>query len=128
MLDQKGIDMTPQEAKTILDFLADGVNPETGEVLSGQNLYNQPRIIRALFLASSALEVRTRKEMKKKGLPANAGKPWSEEEDNRLLAAYDGGLPIPELAEAHGRTRSAISSRLVKFGRLEEDAAVSRRA
>ncbi len=120
--------MTPQEAKTILDFLADGVNPETGEVLSGQDIYNQPRIIRALFLASSALEVRTRKELKKKGLPANAGRPWSEEEDNRLLAAYDGGQSMAELVAAHGRTRGAISSRLVKLGRLEEDAAVSRRA
>lgn len=51
--------------------------------------------------------------------PAAAGKRWDEAEDARLCRAFDDGASIADLAVAHGRTRTAISLRLVKFGRLD---------
>jgi hypothetical protein len=46
-----------------------------------------------------------------------SGKWWSAAEDGRLLAAYDAGVSIIDLAKRHGRTRFAIADRLVDEGR-----------
>ena len=43
-------------AKELLEMLADGVDPKTGEVLSGGDSCNQPDVIRALHLAVTILE------------------------------------------------------------------------
>ena len=42
----------------------------------------------------------------------NAGKPWSHEEDDRLVDEIDRGLSINEICAAHGRTRNAITARI----------------
>jgi len=51
--------------------------------------------------------------------PGNAGKSWTEDEDHRLVAAFDAGTPVAALARTHERTTGAINSRLVKLGRLQ---------
>lgn len=48
----------------------------------------------------------------------NRGMPWSEEEDRRLLAAWDTGHGYKDLAVAHDRTITAIKYRLLKYGRI----------
>lgn len=48
-----------------------------------------------------------------------AGKSWTEEEDQRLLAGFDAGTPVAALARTHERTTGAINSRWVKLGRLQ---------
>ena len=58
--------------------------------------------------------------------PVAAGTAWTEEEDGRLCAAFDAGTSIREIAEQHGRTRAAITMRLVKCGRLDPSQVVSR--
>ena len=78
-----------------------------------------PDVVRALFLAADALEARTRQQRRQTALPRNAGKPWSHEEDERLLQAYDGGVTVDALTAAHERTRAGIEARLVKHGRLD---------
>ncbi|MFH0810421.1 MAG: hypothetical protein V2A77_08155 [Pseudomonadota bacterium] len=114
--------MSPEEAKSIIEALANGIDPETGEVLSGEGVFNRPKIIRALFLAAKALDDLVKGENRVKALPGNAGKAWSETEDSELLAAFDGGLPIKEIAARHGRTGGAITSRLIRLGRIKERA------
>ena len=64
----------------ILKALADGIDPETGEVLNGQNPFNQPEVVRALFSAIQVLEKAQRNLERKKNLPARSGQPWTEEE------------------------------------------------
>ena len=49
------------------------------------------------------------------GVPS-AGLSWTKEEDTRLKQAYQAGLSFDVLAQKHGRTRSAIVSRLAKLG------------
>ncbi len=119
--------MTPEDAKKIIDCLADGADPTTGEVLPPENPFNNPQVIRALFVASEALGRRAEREQRVRNLPPNAGKPWSEAQDKDLLADFDSGLPIRQLAAKHGRTEGGIASRLVRLGRVEERDEVFRR-
>lgn len=48
--------MELQAARQIIDTLAQGVNPVTGEVYPEDAPYNAPPVIRALFAVSSALD------------------------------------------------------------------------
>jgi len=112
--------MTPAEAKQIIEVLAGGVDPATGEVLPDDSPLSNPHVIRALFIAAKALEPTPAKPARPAAAtPGNAGKSWTEEEDQRLVAGFDGGTPVAALARAHERTTGAISSRLVKLGRLQ---------
>jgi hypothetical protein len=86
-----------------------------------------PDVVRALFLAAEALDARARAARRGGNLPRNAGKTWTQEEDERLLASFDGGATVEVLAAAHERTRAGIEARLVKHGRLEADQAPAAR-
>ncbi len=111
--------MTPAEAKQIIEVLAGGIDPATGEVLPDDSPLSSPHVIRALFLAAKALEVMATKPARAAAAPGNAGKAWTEDEDQRLLAAFDAGTPVAELVRAHERTTGAINSRLIRLGRLQ---------
>ena len=39
-------------------------------------------------------------------------------EDRKLLAAFDAGRSLQELAGAHERTMGAVRARLLKYGRI----------
>jgi len=110
--------MDIQVALGILRKLSDGVNPITGEVFPSGSPYQQPEIIRALFTTVDALEKIHVEKPNRENLPVNAGKPWTNEEDRILIERFDKGLPIDELSKEHCRTPGAITSRLVKLGRI----------
>ncbi len=116
--------MSPLEAKKIIDALANGVDPETGEILPAQSTFNNPQVIRALFAALKALDSAAKRAERDRSLPSNAGRSWPETEDKELLAIFDAGTPVKEIAEKHGRTQGAIVSRLVRLGRIKERADV----
>ncbi|AVG14453.1 MULTISPECIES: hypothetical protein [Chromobacteriaceae] len=52
--------MSPAEARSIVEALAIGVDPLSGELLSQHAVLRQPEVVRALFLASRALEAALR--------------------------------------------------------------------
>jgi hypothetical protein len=110
--------MNDMQALNIVTALANGVDPESGEVYPPESPYQRPHIVRALFAASRALERSSEAEQRKQRLPANTGKPWSEEDDRHLAAGYDAGRTVEELAREYNRTRGSIQARLVKLGRL----------
>lgn len=112
--------MDESKALSILTMLADGIHPATGEVFTPDSPYQSPDVVRALFIAVRALELRLRKP--KGALPSNAGKPWSDEEDRKLLAEFDHGRSLVELAKSHARTVAGIQARLERHGRLEASA------
>jgi hypothetical protein len=116
--------MDESKALTIVSALANGVNPATGELFAADSPYQAPDVIRALFRAVQLLElnVQRRTRARNDGF-GNAGKPWSDEEDQRLLAEFDNGRPLAELASLHGRTHGGIQARLERHGRLLPDAA-----
>jgi hypothetical protein len=86
-----------------------------------------PDVVRALFLAAESLESRARTARRTGNLPRNAGKTWTQEEDDRLITGFDGGATIDALAVTHERTRAGIEARLVKHGRLEAEQASAAR-
>lgn len=110
--------MSPNEAKLIIETLANGIDPETGEDVSEQSIFNNLQVIRALFLATKALESMAKKEKREKTLPNNAGKAWSESEDNKLFVAFDSALSVQDIAAKHGRTEGSIVARLVRLGHI----------
>ena len=71
-----------------------------------------------MYAAAEALERNARVEKRKRELPAKTGEPWSEDEDRKLLAAFDAGRALQELAAAHERTMGAVRARLLKYGRI----------
>ena len=112
--------MDDVKALSIVSALANGVNPETGEVFDMDSPYQSVDVIRALYIAVRALETTTKAKLRpdKQRMPANAGKPWTDKEDRELFTKFDEGLSIADLARAHDRTPAGIQARLERHGRL----------
>ena len=107
--------MEQAQALAIVRSLANGVDPESGEVFAADSAYQRPQVVRALYEAAAAIE---RFERRKSQMPPKTGEPWSEEEDRKLLSAFDSGRALQELAAAHERTMGAVRARLLKYGRI----------
>ncbi len=106
-------------AKQILQSLAEGVNPATGEVLSREDSCNEPDVIRALHWVLQELERNEKAEKPaKKSKWENAGLPWTEEDEKMLCEMYDRGDSKKELCKYFKRSDGAISSRLSKLGKI----------
>lgn len=110
--------MELSQAKDVIYTLSQGVDPASGEVLSDTSCFNQPIIIRALFMAHEALDRSVKYQQRKSSLPPNAGKPWPNEEDEQLAVAFDSGSSISQLAKTHQRTSGSIKARLEKLGKI----------
>ena len=116
---ENDVSMRPNTALDIISALASNVDPETGEILPTDNIYQRPDTIRALGVAVVALKQYTDRQNRQKPKPSSAGLTWAESEDQRLLTAYDNGTPISKLAKDHERTRAGIKARLNRHGRIE---------
>lgn len=106
------------EALKIMRALADGVNPETGEVLTTDAVYQYLPVVRALHRSVRALEYVEERERSKKAQPANAGKSWSRAEDEQVCEELRRGIDFHQIAKTHNRTIGSIIARLVKLGRI----------
>lgn len=99
-------------AKEIISALAEGVDPTTGEVLPDNSVCNKGEIVRAFYAVLNHLD----EKKPKKNLPANAGKPWSAEEDTKLKTCFESGMSKKELCALFERSSGSITSRLSKLG------------
>jgi len=106
------------QALAVVRSLANGVDTESGEIFPPESAYQRPQVVRALYEAATALERVERFERRKAQMPAKTGEPWSEDEDRKLLASFDAGRALQELAAAHERTMGAVRARLLKYGRI----------
>lgn len=101
-------------AKEIVSALADGIDPFTGEILPRDHTCNHPDMIRALHQILGSLPE------SKKGVSApNAGKPWSQAEQDKLVDEFHSGMKLSEIAKEHGRSRGSIEAKLAHLGLLE---------
>jgi hypothetical protein len=118
--------MEKEQTLKILNALANGVHPATGEQFAADSPYQHPDTVRALFEAVRTIENgRTppaERAQRPASMPGNTGLRWTSEEEERLAAAFDAGKSVDELARAHNRTRAGIEARLVKLGKLDESA------
>ena len=110
--------MDQTQALAIVRSLANGVDPESGEIFPPESAYQCPQVVRALYEAAAALERIERFERRRASMPAKTGEPWSEDEDRKLLYGFDSGHALQELAAAHERTMGAVRARLLKYGRI----------
>jgi hypothetical protein len=112
--------MELQIARQIIDTLAQGIHPVTGEAMPEDSPYNAPPVIRALHAVSRALEGTPPAAAPEspRSRPPNAGKAWSPQEDAALETAFDAGIAVKQVAQELGRTAFAVEQRLVKLGKI----------
>lgn len=114
--------MEIQEALEIVRKLANGIHPETDEVLDKASPFQLPQTVRALNRAVSALEFQQERVRARQSLPANAGKPWSNNEDTQICDELRRGINFQEIARGHGRTVGSIVARLIRLGKISASA------
>ena len=117
--------MEKEHALKILNALANGVHPATGEVFAADSAYQHPETVRALFEAVRALEgsrPAAAAERNTGDVAANTVVRWTRDEEERLAAAFDAGRTSAELAKLHNRSRAAIEARLLKMGKIDVSA------
>ena len=121
--------MEKEHTLKILNALANGIHPATGEQFGVDSPYQHPDTVRALFEATRAVEGArlpvppAAAEGHKPTLPqSGSGSRWSADEEQRLASAFDAGRSVDELARAHSRSRAAIEARLVRLGKMDASA------
>jgi hypothetical protein len=126
------LNMERSEAIQIVQTLADGRDPRTGEPFPSDSPYQSAQVTRALFFAIRSLESRRGPGGRNRNLPENAGKPWSMADDEALARRFDDAVEVPDLAQEFKRTEEAIRARLVRLGKIdsvqEEEQPVGARA
>jgi hypothetical protein len=134
--------MELSEALQVVSALADGRNPVTGQPLSVDHVCQHPQVVRSLCTVVLHLREMARiasppargdhepfdlipqtRQVPCGYEPAqaslrNAGKPWTAQEETKLVQAFDGGASIGQLSRQHGRTRQAIHGRLYRLGKM----------
>ena len=127
--------MNREQTLRILNALANGIHPATGEKFGADSPYQHPDTVRALFEAMRAMEGAAAPAPSPTAAPVSArrqpmpesgsGSRWSAEEEQRLVNSFDTGRTVDELARAHNRSRAAIEARLVRLGKMDPSAVTS---
>jgi hypothetical protein len=110
--------MEIREALDIVRKLANGMHPETGAAIASDSPYQNLQAVRALHCAIAALEFQQENERRRRFLPANAGKPWSDQEDAQISEELRHGINFEGIAKAHNRTVGSIIARLMRLGKI----------
>lgn len=105
-----------QRARTVIQSLVQGVDPETGDELPKNNIVNRIEVNRALSTGILAIDQITARLIHRAQLPESVGKTWTGEEEQTLRDEFNAGEPIQLIATKHGRTIRAIEARLEKLG------------
>ena len=111
--------MEQAQALAVVRSLANGVDPESGEVFPPDSAYQRPLVVRALYEAAAALERMERFERRKAQMPREDRR--AVDARTRIAScspAFDAGRALQELAAAHERTMGAVRARLLKYGRI----------
>ena len=103
-------------ARKIIRSLAEGIDPSTGELLPQESVYNRPDVIRALYTILEATAPKPLAPAPAQQPFRNAGKPWTDIEEEKLTDEYTSGMKISDIALEHGRSYGAIESRLEQLG------------
>lgn len=96
--------MDAERAIEIIQSLADGVDPYSGERFASDSPYQQADTVRALHLALEGLTNLRRSKARKAG----PGRPWSEDKEKELLRQFDDKIDVEEIAAKHERAKGAI--------------------
>lgn len=113
----------------MLRALANGINPETGEILPSGSVANKPEAIRTLFTLAEELAAEPEKQKKSRlspeerqqkniaeGRPAKSHFPWTEEERHLLEESYGQNNSVEALSTQFERSTRAVAIQLEKMG------------
>src|ERR1700740_2045582 len=114
--------MELHEALEIVRRLANGLHPETAAPQENTSVLKHPHAMRALNRAVAALEFQQERERARNSLPANAGKPWTNQEDVLICDELRRGINFQEIARSHGRTVGSIVARLIRLRKISAPA------
>ena len=105
-----------QRARTVIQSLVQGVDPETGDELPKNSIVNRIEVNRALSTSILAINQMTARLARRVQLPESVGKTWTEDEEQMFTDEFNAGDPPSLMATEHGRTIRAIEARLEKLG------------
>ena len=115
--------MDIEKTLAIVQALAEGRDPVSGNPLAATDVCQQPDVIRALMHTCEIVEIAARRERalqrSRLSLPVNTGKSWTDDEDRTLLQRFRTGASITDMATLHARTTGSIRARLEKLGQLK---------
>jgi len=127
------IEMDTNKSIKIVEALANGIDPTTGEKFPPHSPYNNPEVIRGLY---HALEiVRSHRQKTKmtleekqqanidKGLSRNAGLPWEDEQREYVATNFKQGDTVDQLASKLERTKGAIIAELQRQNIISQEEA-----
>lgn len=126
--------MDQEKAYSIIDALASGIDPNTGECFPEDSPYNNPDVIRALFyvLRNKPTQKKQKKSLEEKqqeniskGLPKNYGLPWTDEAVEYVISQYQTNISIDVIAQEVARKPSSIIGLLKKKEIITEEQAFS---
>jgi hypothetical protein len=116
-----------------IKLLANGINPETGEVLDEGSLTNRPDVIRILFALAEELSDKTNSKKPKltlderrqkniaEGRPPKSHFPWGDEEKALLVSEFSRDSDVKRLAALFERSLLAIAVQLQKLELISEE-------
>ena len=122
---------------TILKALANGINPDTGELLSRSSVAHTPDMIRLLFaLSEEFVQLPEKKKVKlspeerqqkniAEGKPAKSFFPWSDEEKCQLEEYFRQGKTPEMLSREFQRSVRAVAIQLEKMGLITAEQLIS---
>ena len=107
-------------AKHVISALVSGIDPDSGEELSGNPILHRVGVLRSLLAAMTALDMTAARAGRRAQLPSAVGTPWTSDEETQLVSAFQRGDAIEGIAESHNRTVRAIEARLERLGLITE--------
>jgi hypothetical protein len=119
--------MEPREALAVIRLLAEGVDPFTGETYPPDSPYQNVSTVRALYTAAQCIEAIVKRDHQKGGRYERAGQTWTQDESSRLIARFDQGASVEDLAKEHRRSPWAIRAQLLKLGKVVADGTDTKR-
>lgn len=117
--------MNESKAAEVLEYLLDGVDPCTGEILPPDHVCAEPTVIRALHTAISALRGENAAEKasgqakappRNRSAKLNAGRPWTKQDDEMLVDLYTNATPMEEICSLTQRRIHGVQKRLLYLG------------
>ena len=113
-------------AKATLKSLLEGVDPVTGYPIPKSLVLHHAVVMRALLCAVAVLDADEARRRRRARLPRNTGRPWRPADDVQVLAAFNSGAPLPQIAADHHRSLASVESRLERLGVLAPEQRVTR--
>lgn len=124
-----------------LKILANGINPETGEVLGRHSLTGKPETIRILYSLADELSLTYTSKVSKtklspqekkakniaEGKPEKSHFPWEEAEKVQLIKKFKAGISIEKLSVIFKRSPLAVAAQLHKLEFITEEKLASYR-